>query len=81
MKRNRWTAAETATLRRLSGQPILALIEALPRHTPLSIKDKRKDMELSETTQHKSCLRWIRICDAHKPRIILATPFPMERVA
>ncbi len=58
-----------------------ALVKAFPRHTSMSIKGKRNELELSERSQHKSCLRWIRICDAHKPRIILATPFPAERVA
>ncbi len=81
MSRNRWTADETATLRRMSGESLTELIKALPRHTPKSIKTKRGELKLRERSQHRNCLRWIRICAAHKPRIILATAFPMERVA
>ncbi len=81
MKGTKWTAAETATLRRLSGEPLTVLIAALPGRTVHSIKGKRDELDLRERSRHQSCLRWIRICAAHRPRIILATAFPQERIA
>ena len=78
--RNRWTADEVETLKRMAGKYDLpSICDALPRHTRLSIKDKIKDIKPSARSPSIACNRWLRICDRHRPRIILAAPIPAAR--
>jgi len=79
-QRNRWTGSEVDTLKRMAGKYDLAAIcEAIPRHTLLSVKDKLKDIGQRSRSPHVTNARWLRICAQHRPRIILAAPFPAAR--
>jgi hypothetical protein len=77
LTRNRWTSAEIEQLRKMKDQPIAAIVAAFPKHTPWSVKYKRT--ELTKASPNHVAKRWLRICAAHKPRIILAAPFPAAR--
>jgi hypothetical protein len=74
-----WTPAELALLRFLLPTSSIDLIEAAlaPRSRAAIFKQAtRLGLREPAPRQHKD---WRTICNNHKPRIVLATAFPIEQ--
>jgi hypothetical protein len=73
-----WSGAEIRKLRALLPASIEVLAEALAPRTGNSIMFMATRLGLRELILRKR-KNWRAICNNHKPRIVLATAFPIEQ--